>query len=318
MTNYIPALEKVQLGLEAVWGDLAAPTVQLVGVQSCKITPKVESAQILDKRGTTMPAYLATVNKVWAEADVEGVVCYTHFRHWLDAMFGIDAVAPYGYLADLDAAVALRSFLLCYGQPDVTYSAGGMILDKLAIAGKTDGPLTFKAHLLGKGVSDDALEALTDDTVVVAMGNHCALYIDPIAGPIGTTPVLATAFAFEANIECDRKLLWHLGSLNPDGIRHGKWGGSLNLTLQMTSDMQDILDAVLAQVVAPGGYAIRIKATDSLTTSILTLDNAGQLLEAPVLYTDNDGTTTVELAFTPVFSDDATFLSCWGAALVVP
>jgi hypothetical protein len=318
MTVYIPALEKVQMGLEAVWGDLAAPTVQLVGVTDCKITPKVESTQIADKRGTTMPAFIAVVNRVWGEANVSGVICYAQFRHWLDAMFGIDAAAPYTYLADLDADAALRSFNLCYGQPDVTYSMGGAILDKLAIAGTTNGALTYNAHLLGKGVVGDTLEVLEDDDVVVAHGCHIALWIDPIAGPIGTTPVLATAFSFDANIACDRQLLWHLGSLNPDSIRHGKWGGNLRLSLQMTSDMQDILDAALGQEISPGAYAVRLRATDKLTTSVLTLDFAGHLLPAPTLYTENGGVITAEMDLTPVFSDDATFLSCWGASLVLP
>ena len=265
-----------------------------------------------------MPAYIASVNKLSGEAEVSGVVCYSHFRHWLDALFGIDATPPYTYLADLDAAVAIRSFLLCHGQEDVTYSMGGAILDSLRIQGPTNGPLTFTAHLMGKGVTDDILEVLTDDAVVLAMGHHCQLYLDPIGGPIGNTEILNTAFSFEANITVDRKLVWHLGSLNPNSFRHGKWGGSLRLVLEMTSAMQDILDAALAQTVSPGAYAVRIKATDSLATSILTLDMAGHLLAAPVLFTDNDGVSTVELDLTPVFSSDATFLSCWGASLVLP
>lgn len=318
MANYIPSLEKVQLGLEAAWGDLAAPTVQLVGISDCKITPHPEFAQIADKRGTTMPAYIASVNKVWAEADLSGVVYYSHFRHWLDAMFGIDAAAPYTYLADLDAAVALRSFNLVYGQPDVTYGMGGAILNKLSIVGPTNGPLTFSAHLLGKGAGADTLEALTDDDVVLTMGSHCQVYIDPMGGPIGTTEIANTAFSFNANMTVDRKLVWHLGSLNPDSYRHGKWGGSLHLSVEMTSDMQDILNAALANTVIPGAYAIRIKATDALATSILTLDHAGHLLAAPNLFTDTDGITTVEMDFTPAFSDDATFLSCWGAGLTLP
>lgn len=318
MTSYIPELEKVQLGLETVWGDLAAATVELVGVQNCKISPKVEAQQIPDKCGSTMPAYLAAVTRLWAEGQVEGVVCYKHFRHWLDAMFGIDAVAPYTYLADLDASASLRSFLLVYGQPDVTYSMGGAILDKLAVKGDTNGPLTFTAHMLGKAAGPDTLEALTRDTVVIGMGSHCALYIDPIAGPIGTTPIATTAFAFEWAPECDRKLIWHLGSASPDTFKHGKWGGNLKLTVQMTAAMQDILDAALGQTVSPGNYAVRIRATDALTTSILTLDMAGTLLEAPILFTDSEGLTTAEMTFLPIYSSDATFLSCWGAALTLP
>ena len=319
MADYIPSLEQVQVGLEAVWGDLAAPSVQLVGIESCKITPHVESSQIFDKRGSTMPAYIAVVNKVSAEADVSGAVAYSHLKYWLDGMFGIDAgLGPYAYLAELTPTTALQSFNLCYGQPDVTYSMGGAIIDRLNITGDSNSYLKFSAHLQGKGTVTDTLEALTDDDVVIAMGNHCKLYIDPIAGPIGTTPVLTTAFSFDANIVCDRKLMWHLGGLNPDSLRHGKWGGSLKLILEMTSDMQDILDDVIAQEVSPGGYAVRIEATDALTTSVFTLDFAGQILSAPIMFTDHDGVTTAELDFVPVFSSDVTFMSCWGAALELP
>lgn len=318
MAQYIPSLEKVQVGLETAWGDLAVPTVQLVGVTSCRITPRVESTQIKDIRGTTMPSYISVVNRAWAEADVSGVVVYTHFRHWLDAMFGIDATAPYAYLAELDPTTTIRSFNLLHGQPDIDYSAGGLIIDRLRISGSTNGPLTYTAHLLGKGVVDDTLEVLTDDAVVVAMGNHCALWIDPIAGPIGTTAVTTTAFAFEMDIAVDRALVWHLGSLNPSTFRHGPWSGSLRLSLEMTATMQNILDAIIANDTEPNAYAVRIRATDGLTTSVLTLDMAGDALVSPEMYTSDEGVTTLDLNLVSKFSDDASFLSCFGAALTLP
>lgn len=318
MSTYIPSLEKVQIGLEAAWSDAAAPTVQLVGITDCRITPKVESSQVPDKRGTTMPGYIATVNRVWAEAELGGLLTYLQIRYLLDGLFGIDATSPHTYLADLDASPTLQSFNLVYGQPDITYGMAGGIMDRLNIKGNNNGPLTFQTHLAGKGSGTDTLEALTDPAVVVAMGNHVQLYIDPVAGPIGTTEVANTAFSFDANVTVDRKLVWHMGSLNPDSFRPGKWGGSLRLILEMTSAMQDILDAALAQTVSPGAYAVRIKATDSLATSILQLDMAGHLLAPPVLFTDADGVTTAEMEFAPVFSSDATFLSCWGAVLTLP
>lgn len=319
MAIYIPSLEKVQLGLETVYGDLATPTIQLVGITSCRIRPRVESAHILDKRGTTMPAYIATVNKLWAEADLAGVVCYDHFYHWLDGMFGIDPSDVRDYLAELDPTTTIRSYNLLHGQPDVDYSMGGAVLDRLTIRGSTNGPLTFTAHLLGKGVVDDTLETLADDTVVIAMGHHCAFYIDPIGGTIGDTVVNTTAFEFEMDIVVDRTLVWHMGALNPDNFRHGKWtGGRLHLKLEMTADMRDIMDEIIGEEVEPHGYMVRIVATDALTTSILTLDNAGHALVAPDLFTNLDGITTLELDLAPAFTEDATFLSCWGASLDLP
>jgi len=320
MTIYIPSQELVQAGLEAVYGDLAAPTVQLMGITDCKIIPHPEGSQIIDKRGTTMPAYISTIDRLWAEANLSGVVCYTQFNYWLDCLFGIDASNPYGYLAELDPTTTIQSLNLLHGQPDVTYSMGGGIVDRLTIRGSNNGPLTFTAHLLGMGSVPDVIEgALTDSAVVVAMGNHCAFWIDPIAGPIGTTPVLTTAFTFEADIIVDRKLVWHMGALNPDSFRHGKWLGSkLKLNLQMTSDMQDILDEIMAEEVSPHGYVVRIRATDALTTSIFTLDFAGEALTSPQLYTYSEGVVTLELELAAKFTSDATFLSCWGADLVLP
>lgn len=318
--SYIPSLELVQVGLEAVYGDLAAPTVQLVGITDCKIIPHPQGSQIIDKRGTTMPAHISTIDRLWAEANVAGVVCYDHFNHWLDCLFGIDASNPHAYLAELDPVTTIRSLLLLHGQPDVTYSMGGSIVDRLVISGSTLGPLTFTAHLLGKGSVPDVIEgALTDDDVVVAMGHHCEFWIDPIAGPVGTTQVLTTSFAFEASIIVDRKLVWHMGSLNPDNFRHGKWTGSrLKLNLEMTSDMQDILDDIMDEDVSPHGYVVRIRATDSLATSIFTLDFAGEALVSPQLFTYLDEVVTLELDLAAKFTDDATFLSCWSADLVLP
>ena len=318
--SYIPSQEKVQIGLEAAYGDLAAPTVQLVGITDCKINPKPEGSQIMDKRGTTMPAYISTIDRLSADANVSGVVCYGHFNHWLDCMFGIDATNPHAYLAELDPTTTIRSLLLLHGQPDVTYSMGGAIVDRLTIQGSTNGPLTFTAHLLGKGSVPDVIEgALTDDDVVVAMGHHCAFWIDPIAVAVGTTPVLVTGFTFQADIIVDRKLVWHMGALNPDNFRHGKWIGSkLKLSLEMTSDMQDILDEIMAEEVSPHGYVVRIRATDSLATSILTLDFAGEALAAPQLYTYSDGIVTLELDLVAKFGSEASFLSCWKADLVLP
>lgn len=316
--SYIPSLEKVQLGLEAAYGDLAAPTIQLVGINSCRITPRVEASPVLDKRGTTMPSYIASINRLWADANISGVVVYDHFNNWLDAMFGIDATNPHAYLAELDPTTQIRSMLLMNGQPDVTYSMGGAIVDRLTIRGSTNGPMTFTAHLLGKGAVVDILETLTDDDVVIAMGHHCEIYIDPISGTLGDTIVNTTAFSFEFDIIVDRKLVWHLGALNPDNFRHGKWGGRCHLSLEMTADMRDIMDEVIGEEIEPHGYMVRVKATDALATSVLTLDMAGDALTAPVMFTDVDGITTLELDLVAKFSDDVTFLSCWGAALTLP
>jgi hypothetical protein len=83
--------------------------------------------------------------------------------------------------------------------------------------------------------------------------------------------------------------------------------------------MKAVLDAALDPLTpSPLSYAIRILATDFLTTSTLSLDMGAHLLSAPILFTDTDGVTTAELEFTPVWSSEVAFNSCWQAALASP
>ena len=318
MLTYMPALQDVQLGLEAAFGDAAAPTVQLVGITDCKITPKVEAAQIADKRGSTMPAYIATVNRLWGECKLSGILNYTHLRHWLDGIFDLDAGADPAYHAELVPAVDPKTYNIVSGQVGVCHGMPGAVMDSLTLSGTSNGPLTFDAHFVGTVPVTDTLAVIADPTVIVAMGSQVSLWIDDIAAAVGTTPITVTALSFDATITNGRTLVWHMGSTIPDNYHAGKWGGSLRLTVEMTAAMLAILDAALAATLTPGGYNIQLRATDSLATTVFTLKMAGHLLNPPVMYTDADGMTTAELEFIPAYSAAATMLTCWMADIAYP
>lgn len=306
---YNPTLEEVQFAPEAAWGDAAVPTIALGGVTNCKITPKIESSQIVDKRASTMPAYIAAVNRLGGEADMSGVVTYTQVQYLLNAMFTADAATPFTYIAAL-APAAPTTWNLLYGQAGLCYSMAGSVMDKLVFKGDTNGPLTYDAHFEGKAPVADVREALTIPALIVAMGGQTTLYIDPIATAHGTTPLALTGMSFELTIQNDRHVVHHLGTMNPDNFANGKWGGGLHIVAEMTAATKAYLTAALAATVEPVGYNVRLMAAGGGTTN-LTMDFSGQLLTAPVMFTDQDGVTTAELDFAPSYSAQAAMLSCF-------
>ena len=129
----------------------------------------------------------------------------------------------------------------------------------------------------------------------------------------GTTPVLLTAFKAEATIACDRKPLWHLGAVSPDGLSRGKWGGGMKLTLEGTAVSLGWLGDILDATGFPPVFNINLVTTDTANT--FTLNFSGMAVQAPNINTDLDGVVTVELDLKPTYN--TTLLSCWQAILVV-
>jgi hypothetical protein len=306
---YSPHLEEVQISQEAAWGDAAAPTVALGGITSCKMTPKIEAAQIKDKRASTMPAYINSVNRLSGEVDMSGIVTYTQVQYLLNAMFAVDAATPFTYIAAL-APAAPQSLNILYGQSGLCYAMAGAVCDKLTFHGDTNGPLTFDAHFFGKAPVALARVALTIPTLITALGGQTKLYIDPIATAHGTTELTLTAFSFDFEMLNSRAPVWHLGTLNPDNFKNGQWGGSLKLVVEMTAATKAYLTAALANTATATGYNVRLMAAGA-GTSNLTMDFSGDLLETPIMFTDQDGVTTAELMFSPTYSAQAAMLSCF-------
>ena len=116
---YIPSLNKLQIGLEAAYGDEAAATIAPVGIQNVRVDPRVESEQLSQLLGNTMPAKLAFVKRKWSEGVIEGYIDYERFFIHLDGMFG--EATPAGndrtYLGSLDWDPEVeQSLSLRYGQ----------------------------------------------------------------------------------------------------------------------------------------------------------------------------------------------------------
>ncbi len=318
--TYIPALEKVQIGLEAAYGDGAAATVQLVGVENVRIDPHMDAQQLADKRGDAFPGHDAIVTKRWSEGVIEGLLNYQQARHWLDAMFGYDATSPHTYLAQAGYATAEKSLALYYGQTGGIYKVAGVLPTELRISGASGEPAKFSLRWFGQAAADGAaFAALSDPAVNYVMGGHGSIYIDQsLTSNPGTTLVNDSAFTFEFVFNANRKPTWHLGDTVPDSYRNGKWTGSAKFTLESTAQnlsyLGDIIDAAVGA--SPQGFAVMMRLTNG--AQILDLRVTGHTIVAPALITDLDGITTVELALVPAYGSHASFLSVFGATLTLP
>jgi len=320
--TYIPSLNKFQVGLEATYADGATATIQPHGITNVRVDPHVEATQLIDKRGTTMPAHESFINKRWSEGIVEGFVDYDTFYFWLDGVFGKDtpAAGVYDYLASLDWSPEVeQSLALYYGQTGLIYKCPGVLPSEFTISGASGEPVKFAYKFFGNPAAAGAsFAALTDATNVPewAMGHNASIYIDAGKTALpGTTLVADLAFSFEANITSNRKPVWHLGDQAPDSWRNGKWGGNLKLTLEADATRLTLLSDVLANTSEPEGLAVQVRVTNG--SDILKVNFVGEQITPAALITEEDGIVTAEIDLMPVYGSNAGFLSCWGAQLTL-
>jgi hypothetical protein len=319
--TYIPSLHKIQIGVETVYDDAAAGTIQLPGITNVQIDPKVEVEQLSDLRGDTMPSHESLVKRRWTEGIIEGYVNYDEFYLYLDGMFG--KATPVGnvrtYSGSGDWSVPTESSLcIRYGQTGALYQVPGVLPYELQLSGATGEPLKFSYSFFGTPVTDGAsFAALSDDVVDWAMGHDTTICFDAGASAApGTTTMSGIAFRFDARISCDRKPVWHLGDQEHDAYNRGKWSGSMKLVFEADTTMLGYIGDVIDNLVTGDDYAVRIRSTDA--SNILDLDFVGTVVNPPRLITDLDGIVTAELELLPTYGSNAAMLSCWGAEITIP
>jgi len=318
--TYIPSLHKVQIGLETAYGDGAVGSIQPPGIINLRLDAKVEAEQLIDKRGTTMPAHESFVKRRWSEGSIDGYLNYQEAYIWLDGMFGeaTPAGGVYTYSGSANWSTEVeQSVALYYGQTGALYTVAGVLPSELKISGATGEPLRFAYNFFGLPVTDGAtFEDLSDDAVEWCMGTHTTIYLDEgdDAAP-GTTEMEDVAFRFDASITANRKPVWHMGNQEPDSYSVGKWGGTVSLVFEADATILAHLGDVIDATVTPKSYAVRIRTTDTANT--LDLDFVGTVVTPPVIITDDDGIVTVEMNLVPTYGSHADILSCWGAKLTV-
>ena len=324
MPTPISELMQLQAGTnDSDWGTVMALSSKLMGIATAEFTPAHTAEMLAEIRGTVHPGYVSKVNHVEGAAKISGEVTYEDFPYWLDAALGTSAVtadteSTRSWTASPDWASSdpqPKIFTLGYGSTIGSAQYVGMpgaTLTKLVVKGETGANLTFDAEFFGKEVasSDGSLAALSDRAVLPVLGASGSLAIDVSSDAVGTTAVTATAFSFELTIDTKRAPVTHLGSLVPQGYKHGKFEADLKLVVEMTSDMVTLFNQVIdpnvtsvnAQRVVQLSFSVTSDATSDGTPRSLVFQFAGVMLEKPVAFGDKDGVVTAELMFKGIYN----------------
>lgn len=304
----LDALFEVQLGLEATnaWGTEVASTVKLMGVEDLTITPVMTAEMENELRGTLQPGYRSHVRAVHGEASMTGLVEIDDFPYLLinlgaSAAGSTDAAGNFTHTftaptEDTDAEDA-RSFTLMKTDRTDTFSLLGATLSELTIEGESGGPITYDASFMGKYVTTDVHADLSDRVTTPAMGHMGQLWIDPGSDSIGTTEIANQAYNFSLNLNTNRHFLTHIGNLNPSGFREGKYEGSLSLSIEASATTIPYLISIIGSTNTVPEKNVRLRFT-AASDSIATFDFCGVLLEAPELYSDEDGIVTLDFELT--------------------
>ena len=304
----LDALFEVQLGLEATdaWGTEVASTVKMMGVEDITITPMITAEMEDELRGTLQPGYRSHIRAAHGEATMSGLLEIDDFPYLLAnlgaAVAGAtDAAGNFTHTftaptEDSDAEDA-RSFTLMYTDRTDTYSLLGASISELSIEGESGGPITYEASFMGKVVTTDVSATLSDRVTKAAMGHMGQLWIDPGSDSVGTTEIANQAYSFSLNYVTNRVFQTHIGNLNPSGFREGKASGTLSLSIEASTDTYPYLDSIIGSTNTMTEKNVRLLFT-AATDSMVTLDFAGVLLEAPELYSDEDGIITLDFELT--------------------
>ena len=309
-----------QLGIETAYGCDAAPTLKLMGLESLEIVPVRETTQnnVLD--GRMAPSATLVRTKHYGTAQISSKLVYEDSGLWLDGAFGAAASTAVAacttdatgvqriYAAPLATyntdAAALPMYTLIYGDTQTTatdsfvYSLISGQVGSFSISGEVGSPSMIEVSLFGQDVEADALDATkVDRDVSFVMGDHWKLWIDPDTDAAGTTGCSDVAFKFNLQVNCNRTPMWHLGSITPDSFYDLGWDGTLDLTIQLGVAAKAIVTSLLAST--PVRKVVRLKATSS--SNSFQIDFNGALLEAPTMWTDQDGIATIEMSLTGVY-----------------
>ena len=309
MTN-ISDLFELRIGKEAVdsdWGTAVAQSHKMMGVTDFSMTPIIESQQIKDRKGSLAPGYESVFVRKHATASLSGFVSYEYFPHILDGVFSVATpsadtdIYTYAYTAPLGAQTTPQWYTMAWGNDadagSIKCLVGGTF-QSLQVSGATGEALTYQANLIGKSVDTDTFDSAAEanSSITTTRGCDLALAIDPSSDAAGTTPITTTWMDFDLNINTNRTPFWHLGNTAPSNFKDARWDVSLRLGLELNTTSAAYLDSILTTSTTTFERVFKITATNG--TNVITFTVNGVAVEAPQLFTDNDGLVTLNLMVT--------------------
>lgn len=298
-------LIEAQVGTEVTWGTPVAATARLSGVQDITLDPVAEAIIVEEMRGNVSRGRSSEKTRVQAAGSISAALCYEDAPYYFDNLILQDTpsgAGPYTYGWNVPQMAGgiqqAREFTLYKGIQGggSAYRAAGMVGTELKISGEHGaGPIMVEHSMIGEMTEVDTLSVLSDRAATWIMPHQVAFYIDDFGtGTIGSTQLTGIAwYSFELTVANNRVLTPSMESLLPIGYHERNYNASLSLNLEVQATSQGWLNTILATSGATFKKQIRIVFTSG--TDKLQLDFAGGALEAPEIFTENDGVINLEL-----------------------
>ena len=312
-------LKLIQLGDENTWGTATKATAKVMGVSAADASQKDEVESTGDL-GNSMPSVASVLKKTSADMTLTQRCNYQDIVYWLHGLFGVVAASAaanttfaYKYTAPAGTlAVVGKSYTIEIGEPAAAgYEIDGAVVSELTLKGDADSGLwTCDVAFLGKTLATGTMTpSLAIRSVDVCRFADTTCYIDPAAGPVGTTAISATLISAELKVGPGRHLKAFNGAVTPQAFGDDRWTGDLTLVLEFNATSKAYVDAMIAPAAIQ--KLIRLKATQGATTLVRTMqiDFSGTIVEGVKLFDDRDGNMTVSLKFNGVYSSTAAMLS---------
>ena len=309
MTN-IARQRKVQIGDQAAgWGTIAAPTVQLSGIdpESISIPHSMVTELVAAARGLIGPGR----DDIEIAHRVEGVglgghVIYEQIPFFLSFL---DEVTPagagpttYTFTAPTTAQVVPHPQTLVMGVGDLVFGVCAACASEMTFEWDAGQALTFSMGIMGRNVEPDAFAALSETAaadLTYALASHCTVYIDAIDGTLGAT-AFSECLSGSITVSCNRQYNEPVGSLYPSGVYDSpSWDFTGTLVLEETATSAGYADAIAAGAEA---RLLRIDFDDGgagADNRALQFNMAAKINVTDMM-TDDNGMSTVELAFSSI------------------
>ncbi len=316
-----PRLYQVQLGTETTWGTTVDPTVKLMGIQDCKITPEVGIEVTRTMRASFADKVDAHKTHIQGMATIQSYLLYEDICYWLDSFFAQATPSgsdPYtrAYAAALTSTLTSRKLTLTRGLASETYGLAGGVARKIEISCSNRGIATCNVELVGAYSDTDAHAALSDRVVNTVLGHHWAIYMDAFGGTIGSTAIPNSVFDFTLTLENNRSVDHYLGNLIGADYTEGDWNGTLQLNMVLPGN-SNVVRTLVTDIVdrtdlSPIQKLIRLKASNTSDRD-LVLDFAGTC-KAPELTQITDDKVSVSFEFENTY--ESTFANWFKATSI--
>jgi hypothetical protein len=293
------ALKRLLVKAESAWGTPVVPSYLLTPVTEMAIriaNEHYQSAELGKVAPSSNIAFVAHSGGVSFGMDLsyEGILVPLNA---LDTESNTGA-GPYTHTFVLPTQTAgvftPYTFALESGDISTEWQVEGCIATGLTISSEQRSVWKATQEYIGQQVTRTSGIATPAEPVVELIKHGSTkLFVDALAGTVGTTEIPATLRSFTLNVENGRHLKWLGETIVPNDYGIGPWTGSLNMRVELNATVLAYLEAGLTDNVS---RQIRIRGASGAKT--VSIDFAGYLVMAPQeLYQDDDGNIVADLTW---------------------